>query len=179
MEQFKQGDRSAFEAIYRKYWWLLFNTVFKRIKDKQKTEDLVQEVFYKLWRRKEELQIQNLEAYLRTAARYETLNALTRTKITYTYFEPFHELLQETDHPESQLFSKDLMGLVQAYADTLPEKRKRIFLLHVNARMSTKEIAEELGISQKTVQNQLGNALNGLKPRILPFLATAMAIHCG
>lgn len=172
-----QGDRQAFETIYRKYWWTLFNAVYKRIRDKQKTEDLVQEVFFKLWRRKESLEILHLEAYLKTAARYETLNALSRTKITYTFFEPFHELLQETNEPESKMFSKDLMELVQAYADTLPEKRRKIFLLHVNSRMSTKEIAAALGISQKTVQNQLGTALNGLKPRILPLIATVMAVH--
>ena len=172
-----QGDRQAFETIYRKYWWSLFNSVYKRIKDRQKTEDLLQEVFYKLWRRKEQLQIENLEAYLKTAARYEMLNYLSRTKITYEFFEPFQELLQEKEQPDEQLYSKDLMELIHAYADTLPMKRREIFLLHIQSRLSTKEIAEMLGLSQKTVQNQLGTALNGLKPRIIPLITSIIAAH--
>lgn len=172
-----QGDRQAFEAIYHKYWWPLFNAVYRRLKDKQKTEDLVQEVFYKLWRKKEQLQIEHLEAYLKTAARYETLNYLSRTKITYEFFEPFHEVLLEKELPDMQLVSKDLLELIHAYAATLPEKRRQIFLLHIQSRLSTKEIAEALGISQKTVQNQLGTAMNGLKPRIIPLIASLIATH--
>ena len=177
VELLVQGNRQAFETIYRKYWWPLFNSVYKRIKDRHKTEDLIQEVFYKLWRRKEQLQIGNLEAFLKTAARYEMLNYLSRTRITYEFFEPFQELLQEKEQPDQPLYSKELMELVHAYANTLPVKRKEIFLLHIQSRLSTKEIAELLGLSQKTVQNQLGNALNGLKPRILPLITTIIAAH--
>lgn len=177
VELLTQGHRQAFETIYRKYWWPLFNAVYKRVKDKQKSEDLVQEVFYKLWRRKEELRIDHLEAYLKTAALYETLNYLSRAKVTCEFFGPFQEILQEKETPDMQLLSKDLLQLIHAYAETLPEKRKQIFLLHIQTRLSTKEIAELLGLSQKTVQNQLGNAMNGLKPRIIPLIAGLIAAH--
>lgn len=177
LEMLVEGDRLAFETIYRKYWFPLFNAVFKRIKDKQKAEDLVQEVFFKLWRNKEKLSVDNLEAYLRTAARYETINYLSRTKISYQFFEPFHEILQDKDQPDLQLFSKDLLDLIHSFAKTLPEKRRQIFLLHIQSRLSTKEIAEKLGISQKTVQNQLGTALNELKPRILQLVAALITTH--
>lgn len=177
VELLVQGDKQAFETIYRKFWWPLFNAVYKRLKDRQKSEDLIQEVFYKLWRRKEQLQIGNLEAFLKTAARYEMLNYISRTRITYEFFEPFQELLQEKEQPDQPLYSKELMELVHAYATTLPVKRREIFLLHIQFRLSTKEIAEKLGLSQKTVQNQLGTALNGLKPRIIPLITTIIAAH--
>lgn len=171
------GDREAFESIYRKYWEPLHNQVYKRVKDKQKAEDLVQEVFYKLWRRKEQLTIGQLENYLRTAVRYETLNYLSRTRMSYEFFEPFQEILQEENLPDGDLISKELVEMIHAYAATLPEKRRQIFLMHFQQKLSTREIADALHISRKTVQNQLNTAITGLKPHILPLIAGLMAAH--
>jgi RNA polymerase sigma-70 factor (ECF subfamily) len=66
---------------------------------------------------------------------------------------------------------------VYSYADTLPDKRKEIFLLHIKNKLSTKEIAAMLGISQKTVQNQLRTAQIGLRPHIATILALLIASH--
>lgn len=177
VERLSQGDRHAFEMIYQKYWWPLFNAVHKRVKNREQTEDLVQEVFYKLWRKRADLKIQHLEAYLKTAARYEALNHLARSKISVAFFEPFLNILEERDLPDMQILSKDLLELIHSYAQCLPEKRRQIFLLYFQSMLSTKEIAEALEISQKTVQNQLNAAIKGLKPRIIQFIAGVIASH--
>ena len=73
------------------------------------------------------------------------------------------------------LLEKELLDLVQSYINSLPEKRKQIFLLHIKDNLSTKEIAERLNISQKTVQNQLGTSMQGLHTRIAPIIIAIAA----
>jgi RNA polymerase sigma-70 factor (ECF subfamily) len=68
-----------------------------------------------------------------------------------------------------------LQELVYRYADTLPVKKRQIFLLHVRNKLSTREIAGELQISQKTVQNQLGSALQGLKTNLAPVVLVILS----
>jgi RNA polymerase sigma-70 factor (family 1) len=177
VQQLSQGDRKAFEIIYNKYWRPLLDTAWKRLQDKQAAEDLVQGVFLSLWQKREQLQVNNLEAYLRTAVRYKVLNHIVRTKRTYEFFEPFYEFFQEKDTPETELLAKNLLELIHAYAATLPEKRREIFLLHIQSRLSTKEIAETLGVSQKTVQNQLGISLQGLRTKVAPVIIYLIASH--
>ena len=173
----RTGDRMAFEMIYRRHWPLLYNIAYKRLADKEQTEDVLQEVFARCWMKRMTLQINNLPAYLSSAVRYEVIRYLTRTKSSVHFFEPFESLLLEGDTPEEQLIAKDLQELVYRYADTLPTKKKQIFLLHIKKRLSTKEIAEELQISQKTVQNQLGSALQGLKTTLAPAILVVISSH--
>ena len=89
MQQLSQGDRKAFETIYSKYWRPLLDTAWKGLHDKQTAEDLVQGVFFSLWQKREQLQVHNLEAYLKTAVRYKVLNYVVRTKRTHEFFESF------------------------------------------------------------------------------------------
>ena len=177
VQQLSQEDRKAFEIIYSKYWRPMLDAAWKGLHDKQAAEDLVQGVFLDLWHRRKQLQVNNLECYLKTAVRYKVLNHVVRTKHTLEFFESFHEIFQEKHTPESVLLAKNLMELVHAYATTLPAKRREIFMLHVQSRLTSREIAENLGLSQKTVQNQLGISLQGLRTRLAPFLLCLTAGH--
>ena len=162
------GDRAAFEIIYRRYIYDLIQAAGRRLDDPQVAEDLVQDVFLRLWRKRETLTIADLPAYLHTAVRYEVLNHITRRKVPLHFYAPFEAILMETDTPESRLMSKEFLALVLKYAETLSEKRRKVFLLHVQHRLSPREIAEYLNISEKTAYNHLGTAINDLKKRIVP-----------
>jgi RNA polymerase sigma-70 factor (family 1) len=165
-----QGNENAFNQIFDHYWLPLCNAAYKRLQNKEWAEDIVQNIFIRLWLRRESLEIENLSVYLFTAVRYGVLDHITRKKDVTGFYEPFALLLQEKVGPDELLLAKELLDLANAYAATLPEKRREIFLLHINRRLSTKEIAGELGISQKTVQNQLNTALKGLQGRIAPVI---------
>jgi RNA polymerase sigma-70 factor (family 1) len=177
VQQLSRDDRKAFEIIYSKYWRSLLDTAWKGLQNKQAAEDLVQGVFLSLWQKREQLQINNLEAYLKTAVRYKILNHVVRSKRTHEFFESFYEIFQEKNTPESTFLAKSLMELIHAYAAILPVKRREIFMLYVRSRLSTKEIAETLGLSQKTVQNQLGISLQGLRAKVAPILLFLIVIH--
>ncbi|MBL7699844.1 MAG: RNA polymerase sigma-70 factor [Chitinophagaceae bacterium] len=177
VQQLSQADRKAFEIIYSKYWRPLLDLAWKGLHDKQAAEDLVQGVFLSLWQKREQLHINNLEAYLKTAVRYKVLNYIVRTKRTHEFFESFHEIFQEKNTPETTLLTKNLQELIHAYAAVLPAKRREIFMLYIQSRLSTKEIAQTLALSQKTVQNQLGISLQGLRTRLTPVLFFLIQSH--
>jgi len=177
LQQLSRGERKAFEAIYHKYWWPLVDHAWKRLKDKQQAEDIVQDVFCKLWAKRAALQVQHLEAYLYTAVRYEILNYFSRNRQPHEFLEPFHELLEGNTTPENELVARNLLQLACSYAQTLPEKRRQIFLLHIQSRFSTREIAWVLNISQKTVQNQLGTALKRLRAGFVPLILWLTSIR--
>lgn len=171
----REGDRAAFETIYRRYLPALYAITYKRLQHREQTEDVLQEVFARIWTGRERLQIEDLTAYLHAAVRNETINYITRSKKALAFYEPFEAIFLESDTPEGRLIARDLLDLVYAYAATLPEKKKQVFLLHVRNKLSTREIADEMGISVKTAQNQLRSALQGLKTHLAPMLAAIIA----
>jgi RNA polymerase sigma-70 factor (family 1) len=177
VQQLSQDDRKAFEMIYTRYWRLLLDMAWKGLQNKQTAEDLVQGVFLSLWQKREQVHINNLEAYLKTAVRYKVLNHIVRTKRTCEFFESFYGIFQEQNTPESTFLAKNVLELIHAYAAILPVKRREIFMLYIRSRLSTKEIAECLGLSQKTVQNQLGISLQGLRAKVVPVLLFLIVIH--
>lgn len=172
-----QDDRNAFTILYRRYWMSLYDAAWKRLKNPQQAEDIVQDIFISLWTRRAELAIDNLPAYLHTAVRFRVLNYVERDLAATAFYEPFEAITATTATADGSLIEKELAGLVQAYIESLPEKRRAIFLLHLKENLSTKEIADRLQISQKTVQNQLGTALKGLHTRLAPVLAGIVTLQ--
>lgn len=170
------GDGAAFTELYKRYWTSLYDAAYKRIESRQEAEDIVQEVYIRLWQRRQEVVIKDIGAWLHTAVRYGVLSRIARDKSSLTgFYEPFKSVLLEADAADSHLIAKELLEMIYAYADTLSARKKQIFLLFVKNKLSTREIAEELQISQKAVQNQLGTALHGLKTNVLPTILAVMA----
>ncbi len=177
LQQLTTGDRSAFEVLYRRHWRRLYDSAHKRLNNRQQSEDIVQDVFFRLWVRRSELDIQDLSSYLSRAVRNQVLNYVTRQKADYGFYEPFATLLTDHSTADAALLAKEVMGLVEDYAATLPVKRREIFLLHMRQRLSTKEIAELLNISQKTVQNQLHAAMKGMRSKVVPVVMALLLTH--
>jgi RNA polymerase sigma-70 factor (family 1) len=170
-----QDDRNAFELLYQRYWLSLYDKAYQRLKNSQQAEDIVQDIFVTLWSRRAVLRINNLPGYLHTAVRFRVFNYVKRDLASEVFFEPFEAMAAHQEGADEHLMEKEMLCLINSYADTLPDKRRQIFLLHLQENMSTKEIAGQLRISQKTVQNQLGNALHGLRTHIVPSLIGLMA----
>ncbi|HVI47269.1 MAG TPA: sigma-70 family RNA polymerase sigma factor [Chitinophaga sp.] len=160
-----EGNEKAFEVIYNRYWHRLYNAAHKRTKDPDICRDVVQEVFCDLWRRRSQVEVANLGAYLQTATRYQVLKKLSRQEQTSFFFDKIEALsFSLADHSVNY---KDLEALVRSWADMLPRKKRAIFLLHYHQGLSTMEIAGNLNISVKTVQNQLRTALNELRDYLI------------
>ena len=164
-----QDSRDAFEAIYDRYWEVMYNTAYKRLKDKEHCRDIIQDVFTDLWCRRGQVTIGNLKAYLCTAVRFQVYKLVAHEKAGPSFFELYETMAASSFQAEDHVIEKEFLDFIKAWIDVLPEKRRKILLLHTEEDLSTKEIAAELSISQKTVQNQLGSTIRRLRLHIASF----------
>lgn len=174
----RENDRAAFEHIYNKYWSKLYLSAYNILRDRQVAEDITQEVLVNLWVKRTSLQIISLNAYLYTAVRYQVFNVLRSGKVKESLFNSLEELFSKNGGEEI-LSEKEINRLLEQGIAELPEKCRQIFIMSRKEHLSTKEIAERLGISPKTVENQLTIALNRLRKTFGDFVCVGLVMLCG
>jgi RNA polymerase sigma factor (sigma-70 family) len=157
------GDQAAFGALYRRYWQSMFNNAYKRLKNKDLSQDVVQNIFADIWERKEVVCIENVPAYLHTAVRFQVIRAAVKSPDEVAISDLFEINIASSGRTDDALLGDEIKELLRLWIDALPEKRREIFILHYFRGKSTDEIAESLQISQKTVQNQLHTATTAIK----------------
>lgn len=167
----KQGNTKAFELLFNRYHKKLYHFTFSLLRSKEEAEEVVQDVFAKLWEMRHELdESVSYGGYLYKATRNMSLNIL-RKKINARYYS--ESIIRDLSNPANLTYSSvDHNELNEFYKKALlkvPEKRKRIFLLSREEGMSYKEIAAELNISVNTVDTQIRRTLEYLRERLRDF----------
>ncbi|HEY9341581.1 MAG TPA: RNA polymerase sigma-70 factor [Hanamia sp.] len=165
LDLLSKSDEFAFSEIYDRFWQKLFAIAYNRLKEIQTAEDIVHDVLVSLWANRERVTIESLENYLATAAKYMVMAKIKkkeRQRIYNNTITPHHAPVFELPI-ESSLHYKYILEIVKNEVEKLPEKCKLIFKCSRNAGMPVKQIARELNISPKTVENQLNKALKQLK----------------
>lgn len=165
-QEIKADNYLAFDELINRFWKSLLNSAFKRIPSREVCEDLLQDVFLNIWIRRASLEIENPSAYLHTAIRFKVYTHFSRNQFSREFLEVFENITDHASHADNQVQYKELRHLVRAWIDTLPAKRRKIFKLYIEDNLSTKEIAKELDITQKTVQNQLNGSFGALKAKL-------------
>lgn len=167
LKRISEGDAPSFNCLYEKYWKDVYATAFRRLKNHDKAQDVTQEVFTAIWLKRGSLAINNLPAYLHVAVRNRVLNVFEKEK----RYVPFEELLcdnfsQQGERADAIALNNEFLSAYHALVDSLPEQRRKIFRYHFDEGFSTEQIAGQLSLSRKTVQNQLGRAVNYLKANL-------------
>lgn len=173
----KHGDEVAFTTLYDRYWADIYRNAMKLLGDANDAEDVVQELFESIWKRREVLQINGaMAAYLHTSARYISLHLIEKNVTKAEYADALQ--LAEIPLVESHMDAKTLESAIDKIIDTLPDKMKMVFLLSRREHLSHKEIAEQLQISEETVKKQVYNALKAIRQHLgavpLGMLITAI-----
>jgi len=162
LQQITLGNKEAFSELYRKYWTKAYSLAYARLADEDKAKDVVQEVFTNIWVRKEFL-IRNFQAYLSVSIRNQVIKQLTRERhIDYTRMT-LPDIPSPYSQADERIKRKEFYASYNQIVAMLPPKRQTIFKLHHHDDLATKTIAAELGLSLKTVQNQLGKAVEQLR----------------
>lgn len=159
----KAGDKSAFTAIYQRYWKLCYQSAFHILKDDEACMDVLQDIFVWLWQNHNKLNIGYLKTYLLTAVKFKMLNVIRQGKLKNTIHKEMFTGELEAEPVDSDMEVKELMGIILEFADQLPAQSKQIFRLSRYEYLSNKEIALKMGISEKTVKNQLNISLKKLR----------------
>ena len=156
----------AFDRVYEMYSHKLFSFVFKILKNEAEADDIVQEVFVKIWESRHKLgDYKLLNAYIFTIA-YNNSIDLIRKRINNTkYLEHLKNSAGTNVTPNiiSQIEFNDLNIQVEKLIANLPERQKQVYLLHREEGLTYPEIAEKLGISKNTVENHMVKALKYLR----------------
>ena len=179
-EAVQQGDTAAFAALYERYWRRLFTAAYARLPDRTDCEDIVHDIFLTLWTERSRLAISNLPAYLAAAVRYQAVRyQQLATTGALRYNESLETLSQGAafNGGETKLLGLDLEGRLAAALSQLPQRCREIFLLSRVQHYSNDEIATQLRISRRSVENQLTTALRHLRLTLKSLLVIWLIIH--
>ena len=162
----KHGDREAFDQIFRMYYAQLTRFCLQYVPDRDTAEELVQDFFVKLWIRREDFEIKiSLKSYLFKSVCNFAYSYLSQQKYQKEKIQKAMEKFSaaEQKNPFEKLNEKEMETIIQRAIDTLPEKRREVFLMSRDEGLKNKEIAERLNISVKTVERQMTKALDYLR----------------
>lgn len=168
----RKGDESALRKIFDKHYPLLVGDVYQYIADEDTCKDLAQEVLVELWRKRETLEIHtSLRAYLRRAAVNRALNYIKSNRRT-VLDEP-DQWTETADSSAQDIQIKNRQETMEAVLrqaiEQLPEKCRLVFSLSRFENRSHREISEALGISVKTIENQITKAMKLLRAALANY----------
>ncbi len=166
-EKLRKGDIEAFDAIFKKYANRLFGFVLNYLKSKEETEELVQDVFLKIWENRNSIRKESsLRAYLFTIA-YHDICKIFRKKLNDEKFrKEVSNIKDYTFNLEEQLEYKATLEQIDRLIDKLPQRQKVIFTKSRKEGKSTKEIAKEMNLAPGTIDNQVSLAIKYLRRQI-------------
>jgi RNA polymerase sigma-70 factor (family 1) len=156
-------DDSAFDEIYERYWSILYRHTYNVLRDQEACFDIVQEVYIWLWEHRKSTVVESVKGYLLAAVKYKAANYIRHNKVKQSFYERIPKLDLETDFPDQAVELKELKEIINVFVMELPERCQEVFNLSRNEHLTNKEIAVRLGISEKTVENQINKALKRLK----------------
>lgn len=161
------SDHGAFNKIYNRYWDKLFYIAAKKLQEYQEAESIVQDVFVDLWRRRERLDIYGtLEGYLVVAVKYRIINYLARQDRAKNYQQYLTRQLNTTNSTTEEWLSfEELRQWLNKMVSALPEKCRMAYRLRQEG-YTQKEIAQQMQISEKTVETHITRALKTLRASI-------------
>lgn len=165
IQRLNNNDELALASIYNEYWEIMYLGAYNLVKNKQVSEDIVQDVFVNIWKKRGDLEIKvSLRSYLYTSTIYKTYDYFRKNKsaIRVDLLENFNERVQNSN-PETKLMDKELQDYLEAVINELPEKCRVVYNLSRNEQLSHKEIAGKLNISTRTVEGHITKALKVLR----------------
>ncbi len=169
----KQGDSNAFDAIYERYWETLYKHAYFTLRCRDTAMDVVQEVFTWLWQHREEAQISSLKYYLKAATRFKMANHIRSGKYQQALINNL-SYTTATSVDASDMTLRELKKIVSMAVSQLPQQCRTIYHLSRDEQLSHAEIARQLNITAKTVENQITIALR----RIRLFIGHSLLLIC-
>lgn len=168
----KEGNQIAFEMIFKTYYKPLCHYAHSFLNDKNEAEEVVQATFIKIWEKKNELNVQSsLKAYLYSMVRNGCLNVIKHEKVKQLHAKwHVQETERSRDLVEEKVLSNDLESKIYLAMKALPEQCRLVFQLSRFEELKYQEIADQLQISVKTVENQMGKALKIMRTQLKEYL---------
>ena len=164
----RKDDFAAFDALFRKYSVSLYAFALSITRDSFAAEEVTQLVFLKVWEKREQIKEHlSFKSFLFSVAYHETISWHRKEKSEKMRIGEFVRISGfQTNETEQVVEFRNIEGLANQLIQEMPEKRKEVFKLSREQGFSNKEIADKLGISIKTVENQMTSALKYLREKL-------------
>lgn len=171
-----ETGEEAFEQVFKTNFKSLHAYACTIIRDDIMAEEIVQNVFCRLWEKKSSVEIQiSLTAYLYRSVYHESLNYLKHMKVRAAYSNYAQsQFKNNSDNAEKKILLGDLESKLNQALSELPEQCRTIFQMSRFEELKYQEIADRMGLSIKTVENQMGKALKRLRLKLVDFLPAAI-----
>lgn len=179
-----EGDKGAFRFFFEKYYTELCDFVNLYVHNPEMSEEIAQDIFVWFWEKRNTIQIvTSVKSYLLKAGKNKGLNYLRNEKGKLKIHEKLARANSFEESPEKIMDAVKLRILIEDSINSLPNKCREIFIMAKEKDFSYKEIAVRMGISVKTVENQMGTALKKLREMLLPhynelFILLILTVCC-
>lgn len=166
--QIKENDHIAFDILFDRYWERLYRAALARVGDDSIAQDIVQELFIKLWERRHKLDIQlTLESYLLSAVKFSVISHFRSKKVNEVRLDDALQrvhLLEASINENAGYFA--LEKTLEEALSKMPDMLQKVYELRT-ANKPVKEIAGELGVAEQTVKNYISEVLRRLRIAII------------
>ena len=170
--EFKLIDKAQFEEIFNLHYSNLCAYANNFLKEIEASEEVVQEVLFKLWINRDKIEITtSVQSYLYRAVRNGCLNVIKHVNIREEYKVHNERVIEmEQNSYEDKVVITELEEKIRSAIDQLPIERRKVFIMSRYDGLKYQEIADKLGISVKTVENQMGSALKFLRTELKDYM---------
>jgi RNA polymerase sigma-70 factor (family 1) len=163
LQQIANGDEKAFAVLVERKWNNIYSQALTYIKSTHYAQDIVQEVFLKIWQKRTELpKVDRFDSYLFIIARNHIISEL-RKKMNSTQGLDSLDFVEENFDPANTLSQKNLHALIAKAIELLPQQQKTAYLLSRDEGLSHEEIARQMQLSKETAKKHICRALNFLR----------------
>ena len=164
----RQGDVGQFESLFRSSYVSLVRYAKTLIKDHDTAEEIVQDLFFRIWKDKEKLEIESsLNGYLFRSVHNKCLHYIEHNKVVVRHVEEMsHRQTESQESPLDILRYKELQAKIARILERLPERCGQIFYMSRFEGLKYSEIAEKLSVSVKTVESNMGRALKEFRKEL-------------
>jgi len=169
--RFRKGDKTAFEKLFKKFYPRLHDFAFKVVRNREIAEDIVQDIFIRLWEKKENIKPVNIEGFIFKVLKNQCISYLRNIKIidninlnlnNLAHIEELYRKDFLRDEPYV-LFEKELQLEIDSIINKLPDRCKEVFIMSRLNGLKNREIAYKLGINIKNVERHISKALTIFK----------------
>jgi len=172
LEKIQSGNESAYEMIFRTFYQPLCRYAYSFLEDKEEAEEVVQSAFITVWEKRKSIDIQtSLKSYLYRMVRNGCLNVIKHEKVKQQHVA--HEMAVSEVSYESvsqKVYASELESKITEALKALPEQCRLVFQLSRFEELKYQEIADQLQISVKTVENHMGKALRIMREQLKEYL---------
>jgi RNA polymerase sigma-70 factor (family 1) len=166
----QEGKTSAFEEIYQRYWYKLFSIAYHQIGVQETAEELVQELFLDIWRRRATVKIEILEVYLVVGIKNQVYDFI-KSQVSYRKYQEYliFQEIQQSSNAHDIINYTELSNAVEKALSMLPEKSAEVFKKSRFENQSVKEIAKSLQLSEKAVEYHITKSVKFMRENLKAY----------